>query len=365
MKITNLCLFLFLAVISAGCGKKNNETKPERKNITETVFASGTLEPENKYNLTAQTEGYITELKFDDGDLVQTGEVLATIDNKSNVISASSAETLLNLAEVNASVNGPTLSQAIQNTKLLREKSSQDSLQYQRYLRLLQSNSVSKLEVENARLIDQTSRTNYLNAEQNLRLLKQQTEQQLIQQKSQRDINSISNDYNALKAVLGGRIYKRLKETGDYVRRGDVIAVIGSVNELYARLNIDESNIANIRVGQRADIRLNSNKDSVYPGYVSEILPAFEDISQSFICKVKFKRGPELKISGTQLQANIIIGTKNNVLVIPRNYLDYGNKVNVKGKSDPVVVKTGFISSEWVEITGGLSESDVLINLNK
>ena len=69
---------------------------------------------------------------------------------------------------------------------------------------------------------------------------------------------------------------------------------------------------------------------------------------------------PELKISGTQLQANVVIGTKKNALVIPRNYLGYGNKVKLSGQEDFKIVKTGFVSSEWVEILDGVNEADII-----
>ena len=67
----------------------------------------------------------------------------------------------------------------------------------------------------------------------------------------------------------------------------------------------------------------------------------------------------DFKISGTQLQANVIISEKNNLLVIPKNYLDYGNKVNVKDKGQ-IIVETGFISTEWVEIKSGIDENTII-----
>ena len=365
MKANLFKLFFLAIVLLSSCGKKNNETQAQRKDITETVFASGTLEPENKYNLTAQTDGYIIELKFDNGDVVQAGQVLAVIDNKNNTIGATSAENLLTISSINASSEGPTLKQAKQNAQLLLEKFNQDSLQFSRYQKLFQSNSVSRLELENARLANETSKTNYANAEQNYKLLKQQTEQQLITQRSQRDVNSVSNDNNQLKAVREGRIYKKLKEAGDFIRPGDVLAVIGDTDDLYARLNIDESNIANIQVGQATTIQLNTNKSTNYDGKISQIMPAFDDATQSFICKAKFNQVPELKIAGTQLQANIVIGSKKQALVISRKFLDFGNKVLIKGNDGPTEVKTGFVSSEWVEILEGLKESDIIINQNK
>jgi len=354
-------LYILASIALVACGKKTNETKPERKDITETVFASGTLEPENKYNLTAQTEGYILDLKFDQGDTVATNQVLAIIDNKTSLIGASSAESLLNLAAENASSTGPTLRQAKQNLDLMREKMLQDSVQNSRYQKLLQSNSVSKLEAENARLAMETSHTNYLNALQNYRLQQQVTEQQLISQRSQRDINAVSGDNTQLKAVQGGKIYKRLKEVGDYVRRGDVIAVIGDAGDLYARLSIDENNIAKIKLNQEVILQLNTNKEKTYKGVVSEIYPAFDEASQSFYCKASFTEKPEFRIASTQLQANIVIGRKKNVLVIPRAYLSYGNKVVLKDKSE-VPVETGFISDEWVEILKGIDENSVLVS---
>jgi multidrug efflux pump subunit AcrA (membrane-fusion protein) len=355
-----IAISLILMILSS-CGQKSNEVSPQYKDITETVFASGVLEPNDKYNLTAQSEGYIVKLNFTDGDIIKAGDVLAIVDNQQTLISEQSAAELLTISQTNVSENAPALKQAEANIALANEKLKQDELQLSRYKKLLESNSVSKLEYENIVLALENSKTNLSNLQQAYKLQKQQAEQQLISQKSQKNINSFYSGNNNIKAVIGGKVYKKMKETGDYVRKGDIIAVIGNADELYARLNIDESNISKIKLGQNAIIQLNSTKEINYEGVVSEILPAFEESSQSFICKVKFNKEPSLKISGTQLQANIIIGNKAKAFVIPRSYLDFGNKVSVKGNNTPIVVKTGFISSEWVEITEGLKESDILV----
>lgn len=351
---------IFGTIALIACGKKTNEGKPERRDVTETVFASGMLEPEGKYNLTAQTDGYIIELKFDDGDTVAKGQVLALIDNNANTINAGGAEILLGIASANASPDGPSLKQARQNADFLSTKYAQDSVQYQRYLKLFELKSVSKLELENSRIAFENSKTTYFNALQNYLLLKQQVTQQLIQQKTQAGVSGVMNEYNQLKAVVGGRVYKRLKQAGDFVRRGEIIAVIGSADQLFAKLSIDEANISKIKTGQVAIIQLNTDKEKNYRGTVTELYPAFDELTQSFYCKVSFNEKPGFKVSGTQLQANIIIAEKKNALVIPRNFLGFGNKVTIQGKGD-VEVKTGFISTDWVEITEGLKEDDVLV----
>jgi len=359
----NIILLLIFTFALSSCGRKTNQTKPIRKDVTETVFASGSLEPENKYNLIAQSEGYIIDLKFNNGDEVKEGQVLAVIDNKTNAINASSSENLTGIAAQNASPEGPTLKQARANLQLLKEKFEQDSLQLTRYQKLIQSNSVSKLELENVKLVFENSKTNYSNAEQNFKLLKQQTDQQLIIQRSQRDISGVSNDNNEVRAVLAGKIYKKVKEKGDYVRRGDVIAIIGNSGALYARLNIDENNISKIKSGQQTIVQLNVDKDKTYNAGISEIVQSFDEPTQSFICKAKFTEPINFNISGTQLQANIIIENKKNALVIPKTFLGYGNVVKTKDKGN-VVIKPGFISDEWVEVLEGLDENTVILSEN-
>ena len=361
-KIISIVLLLFMI---ASCSNKNNEVKPEFRDITETVFASGTLEPEGKYNLTSQSDGYLLSLNFKEGDMVKTGDVLAVVDNQPNTFNEQSSTQLLSISQKNTTEEAPILKHTELNIKLAQEKVKQDEPQAARYKLLSESNSVSKLEYENILLALETSKTNLSNLEQTYALQKQQADQQLIAQTAQKNVNSFLNQNNQIKAIVGGKIFKKMKEQGDYVRKGDIIAMIGDPENIYARLNIDESNISKIKEGQNAIIQLNTNKEKSLNGKVSEILPAFEDATQSFVCKVKFTDLLPFKISGTQLQANIVIGTKSHVLVIPRVFLDYNNKVTVKGNNDQVSVKTGFVSSEWVEIIDGLKPEDVLVSLSK
>lgn len=341
------------------CGKKTEETKPIRKNITETVFASGILVPENQYNLTAQSDGYLISLDFEEGDIVETGALLATIDNETYDINSKGAALLLEIAKTNTSPNAPILKQIETNLKATEQKLKQDKQQAERYRKLYESNSVSKLEYENVQLAYETANANYIALQENYKLQKQQTEQQLITQQTQSDVNKVLKGNNELKAVIGGKVYSKLKEVGDYVRRGEVIAVIGDPKSLYAKLSIDESSILKVKLNQQVIIQLNVDKNKNYNGIITEVYPSFDTKTQSFICKVNFNDTLLFGIAGTQIQANIVTDKKDNILVIPRNYLDYGNTVIIKGEGKTNVT-TGFISNEWVEIVSGLDENTTI-----
>lgn len=352
--------FILLLLLSTSCAKKIIEDKPVRKNITETVFASGVLVPDNQYNLTSLSDGYIIKLDFEEGDMVKKGNLLAVIENEQSNINAKSSKQLLSIATSNASSNSPALKQINTNIEMAKQKIKQDERQVERYKNLFEVNSIPKLEYENSLLALENSKTNLASLQENYLLIKQQADQQLIIQKSQSELSDSVENNNKIIAVIDGKVYKKKKQLGDLAKKGDVIAVIGNPNKIYALLSVDESNISKIKLKQKVIIQLNTNKTKTYNGVVSQIYPAFDEQTQSFYCKIEFIDKLDFKISGTQLQGNIIIGNRKNVLVIPQNFLNYGNKVKVKDIGE-IKVETGFISNDFVEIKKGLNENSIIL----
>lgn len=357
-----IIIAVILGIVS--CGKKTEETKPIRKDVTETVFASGILEAKGTYYLTAQVEGYLVNINFEEGDLVTEGKVLAVIDNKESSFNTQSANELYQLAQSNTQANAPALAQAKTSIDIAKQKMEQDALQEQRYKKLLESNSIARVEYENISLGYQTSKSNYESALENYRRIQKDAQQQLINNKVSRDVNTVVLGKNQIKAVVAGKVYKKNKQIGDFVRKGDVIATIGDAQNIYAKINIDESNISKIKIGQEAVIQLNTQKNKNYMGVVTEIYPSFDEASQSFIAKIAFKDSLDFRIVNTQLQTNIMVGFQKNALLIPRNYIDFGGFVQIKGQKEKLKVKTQIVSSDWVQVLGGIDENTVLITEN-
>lgn len=351
-------------VLMTSCGKKIAETKPIRKDVTETVFASGVLEAKNTYTLKAQTDGYLSAINFEEGDIVKTGSILAVVDNKENSFNNESARELYNIAQSNTQSNAPALLQAQNAIRLNQQKMEQDSVQYLRYKKLFESNSVSKLDFENQALQYKTSKTNYASSLENYKQLKQQAKQQVISNKAAKEVNNIVLSKNQIKAVKSGKVYKKYKQIGDYVARGESIAMIGESENIYAKVNVDEGNIGKVKVGQEVLVQLNINKDKTYRGKISEIKPSFDESSQSFICKIYFSEALGFNIVNTQLQSNIIVETTKGALLIPRNYIDFGGNVQVKDKEGKTKITTKFVSNEWVQVLTGIDENTVLITDN-
>jgi multidrug efflux pump subunit AcrA (membrane-fusion protein) len=361
----NIFIITLPALLSS-CGKKTQEGTVERRDLKEYVFATGILEPENEYHLTAQSDGYLIDLAIEEGDIVAAHQTLAIIDNPQNTISSGSARELLAIARENAAADAPAMRQVEAQIAAASEKMKQDELQADRFRKLWEGKSVSKVEYENATLALSNSRATLEALQQQLAHLKRQAEQAVVMQRSQSDVNQVLAGNNMVKAILPGKVYRCYKQLGDYVRRGEVIAVIGSPDSLHARLSVDEGNIRKIRLGQPASVRLNVDKNRTLSAQVREIRPAFDEGTQSFFVEAGFVDSLDFKLAGTQLEANIQTGDRKQVLVIPRNFLGYGDQVRVKRDDGEVVqaVKTGFVSSEWVEIVEGVQEGETIVTDN-
>lgn len=359
-------LFIAAAIIAflASCGKKTQETKPIRKDVIETVFASGILEAKNTYTLKAQTDGYLSAVNFEEGDIVNTGKILAIVDNKESGFNQESARELYGIAQNNTQSNAPALLQAQNTIELNKQKMEQDFVQMQRYKKLLESNSIAKVDFENSELQYKTSMTNYESALENYKQIKQQAEQQVISNKALKEVNTVVLSKNQIKAQKSGKVYKKYKQIGDYVTRGEAIALIGEPADIYAKVNVDESNIGKIKVGQEALVQLNTHKDKTYKGTVAEILPAFDEATQSFICKITFSESIDFAIVNTQLQSNITVATTKNALLIPRSYVDFGGFVQIKDQKEKVKITTKFASSDWVQVLSGITDNTILITEN-
>lgn len=353
-----LAILIGLTLFSCG---KSEEIQPINQDIKELVFASGQLEWDDSYNLTAQTDGVLQNANFEVGNTVAKGKTLATLDNEINKINAETSQEQLVISNENVTSNAPALLQLEQNIQFAESKYLQDKKQAERYERLNQQNIGSKVEYENAQLAAKNSLSNLNSLKKQYRVILQQAKQQQIAAKSQLKSNQVVRNYNSIIVTESGTIIKKLKNNGEYVKKGEIIATIANQTKVEAVLNVDENSIGKVKLGQSVFIKLNTDKNSVLNGKVSEILSAFDQQTQSFICKVTFDKPIENSLFGTQLEANILVGEKKNALLIPRNYVGFGNKVNVKGKEENVIIKPGIISTEYVEVLEGVTKDDVLL----
>ena len=358
--------FYFLIFISLiSCGGGSESFQPKRDTKTETIFAAGNLVANDRYNLTAQTDGYIQSISVKEGAVVTLGQNIAVINNTSTEAASKAADEQLLIAKMNTQQNAPAIQEAKANVSLAQQRVEQEEKNYARYQSLSVSKSVSSLELENAKLTYETAKSNYAAAQQRLAQIQQQAEWTLANQQAQNIIQGNAAQFNRINALGNGMLVKLNKRVGDYVKKGDVVAILASPSQVVAQLNVDENSIQKVKPGQIVHVQLNVNKGKILEGVIGTIYPLYDEATQSFLCDVVLKDTLDFNILGTRLEANIDISTRENALIIPRKYVSYQNTVQIKGEKEARPVVVGVRSNEWVEIIEGLSENDIVIPLKK
>ncbi|MEQ8245068.1 MAG: biotin/lipoyl-binding protein, partial [Fulvivirga sp.] len=105
--ISATVLIIILAL--SGCGQKEDTTKPQIQPITESVYASVNIEPDQLYEVHPVVSGIISEVYVKEGDRIKNNQAVAQISNTSSTLNADNARLALKLAKDNLSGPGSVL----------------------------------------------------------------------------------------------------------------------------------------------------------------------------------------------------------------------------------------------------------------
>ena len=361
-----LVYLTILALLSiTACKPKYDEATPKVAPVTEAVFASGVIEPKDAYIVTSLSDGFIIHSYVVENDVVKDGQQLFRLDNRQQNTQVNIAKTNVEFAKINADNNSPALLQIKAQIAAAKIKMQTDSVNLLRYEHLYTTHSVSKQDLDNARLNYQSSLSNYTAAIENYKATTNKVTQDLSITRSQLQNAMAGNQYYELVATGPGKVYQIFKKQGDLARKGDQIAQLGNPDSIVINLDVDEGSISKVQLGQRVLVELNTEKNKTYEALVSKIYPHFNDKSQSYKVEARFLKEMPGLISGTQLQANIITNRKENALLIPHIYVMPGNKVLLKkdDKIDTTTITTGIVSDQWIEVLSGLTANDKIVKL--
>lgn len=338
--------------------QEEETTVPIRKNIEQAVFASGYMEQEHLYNVSAKAEGILTELHVSEGDFVQQYQLIGQLESDLQNNQLEDARVVFLDAVNDSSDESPTLQNLQVQIEQARTQLAFDQEIQERYMDLWKKNSVSKLEYEKTELQLQNAQSHLKSLQENYEGVKNDLDIQVKRSQVQVNTQQLKlNDYR-LTTEEAGTVIEVFKKRGELVRKGETIAQIAS-GEYVIKLLIAEEDITKIDKGQHVAVNLNTYPNQPFPATVTQILPGFDETEQSYVVHAQFDTLPEILFSGTQLQANIQIGTLENVLVIPTAYVSGGQEIEL-ANGEKRIISTGLRNEEWTVVHQGLSERDIL-----
>ncbi|MCW5906445.1 MAG: HlyD family efflux transporter periplasmic adaptor subunit [Chitinophagales bacterium] len=361
-----LLLIPVVAIVIVLLVFKKNKTetvKPERKAITEAVYASGFLMPKNEYKVFALSDGYIVAKNKEGGDEVKRGEEIYRVQNDAVAAKLGASSSALELARLNASENSPVLLDLKSKIKSAEAKFKNDSLNYVRYKNMFDAQAVTKAQYDQAALAYEVSQNDLKSALENFKRTKDQLQVELKNAESMVAASNLDYGNYSIRSVMDGMVYDTYKDAGEAVRRTELVAIVGEKGAKILQLSVDQQDIDKVKLGQEVVVKLDVTGSKIYKAKVTKIYPAMNQQDQSFKVEAEFTENYEMNFVHTSVEANIIIAQKDNALIIPKNLIQAGDEVEVKGMglNKKVKITRGLENLEFVEITKGVSDSDEIV----
>lgn len=359
----NYWYLLLVLVIAVSSCNRSKTIKPERKSITEAVYASGFLVPKNEYKVYALSDGYVTAKYKEGGDDVKKGESIYQIQSDASAAKFGASTAAFDLARLNIGDNSPVLTDLKNKIKSAEARFRNDSLNYSRYKNMLDANAVTKAQFDQAALAYEISGNDLKSAKEAYTKTKDQLAVELKNAQSSLAASGLDYSNYNVKSLLDGVVYDTYKDLGEAVRRNDLVALVGEKGTKLLELSVDQSDISKIKLGQEVVVKMDVTGSKIYKARVSKVYPNMNTNDQSFKVEAEFSENYDFAFVHASVEANIILASKENALIIPRNVMNAGDEVEVKsvGVNKKVKIKKGLENLEFVEVVEGLSEADEVV----
>ncbi len=263
---------------------------PQKEQLIEFVSAPGQIEPKKHVEISAKISARIIELPFDEGDTVTAGDlraeppvsasVLVRLDDKDLQSQLRSVRANKAAQEARLEVEKANLASqraALEGLKATLDQAQKDMV---RQKSLLESNDISqsvydrthstyeeqKADHESRRHALRAAELNLIVLEHNIEAAEAQIEQALE-----------AIDYTVIRAPIDGVITRLNAEVGEMVMTGTmnnpgtVIMEVADLSRMLVVAEVDEADVGNLRVGQKATVTVQAFADQKFEGVVDTI----------------------------------------------------------------------------------------------
>lgn len=357
------------------------ETRPELK---QTVTASGEIRPIRYIKLTSEVPGRIEEIYVNPGDQVSKGKPLVRIDptqlqsnqeaqwaaTQASLNDVQNARNAVNQAQQALVVAEASVASAKQQvvafqTNVDRAQVELNTAQRElkRYTELIEAGVSSRMEYDQARDRFDTAKIALETARANLEAQKiavkeameRANQQRISVKEAQTSIKSSEMRANQQQAMLRGQVSQREKATqlsplngvvadiptrvGEFAVAGlstTPLMTIADMSQINIEVNVDETSINNVQVGQHAVVKVDALGDKEIKAVVTQKNPlavSRSDLTGGLSNRVNVQEAKEFKVTlelrelpediqnslrpGMSSTATITTNTKNNVLAVP------------------------------------------------
>jgi RND family efflux transporter MFP subunit len=273
----------------------------------------GTVMPNKEIDIKSEVQGVIASLRFNLGDFVKEGQILAQVDSRIKSLSAATAEQ--NLANAQRD--------------------------FERYSNLYKGGAATESQLQQFRL-------NYENAKNML-------------EQARKELSNTN-----IAAPISGFITKKVAEAGAFVNVGSSIATVVDVSKLKVQLSVGEADAYALHVGDPVTITTSVYPGTTFKGTITFISPRGDE-AHNYPVEISIVNQDKNPLkAGTFVDIAFDRKTQKPVLQIPREAV-VGSlkdaKVYVVSNNTAVLrpVTLGADYGDYMEVINGLKEGEKVV----
>lgn len=302
--------------------------KIKKADFSDALPVMGTIKGTSQVDLRFEVNGTINSLNFREADVKKKGDLLATLDDNDARLRVKYSQSKIDGAQ-NAYMSGMKKLEIHQQLYKLGAivKSKMEEV---------------ALDAESARLAAETA-------------------------KVELEIAKAELEKTKLYAPRDGVIGSKNIEAGEVVTPQTKLASLISIDDVYAEVGVIEKDIEKLSIGQKAEVTVDSHRDTVFEGAIDNIFPIVEGRSRTLTAKIKVSNPEKKLLPGMFARVRIYLTDLKAAIMVPSDSIIKLGSISVipvVAEGDIVQlrkVETGYATSDKTQITKGLREGDLVV----
>ncbi len=280
----------------------------------------GTTQPLQQVSLRSQVEGRLLELNTDLGEVVKEGEILGRLDDSllAGKVLEAEAELAARESEVaKAQTEVENARNLWEKAKIELEQAKNDA---ERAQNLYAEGAISRQSAELAETKAKVAQQEVLTAEKQIKIQEQEVaiakgkiavQKAIINQEKQRQI------YTQLVSPLNGIVIEKINETGNLINPGSEVLKIGDFSQVKVIVPVSDLELAKIKIGQTARVKLDAFPQENFTGVVTKIYPQSDPNTRQIPVEIIIDN-PQRKIGNSMLARVTFQSLNQTQIIIPQ-----------------------------------------------